>query len=523
LRAAGDDQVSSAFSVLGPEQEFFLIDKKYYEARPDLVACGRTVIGAPPAKGQQLEDHYFGTLPSRVLDCLQEVEWTLWRLGVPCTTRHCEVAPSQYELAPVFDRVAVAADQNLITMIVLREVAEKHGLVALLYEKPFAGVNGSGKHNNWSIITDKGENLLDPTANPEKQPKFLLTLAATLRAVDINGDILRAAIAVPGNEHRLGANEAPPAIISAYLGTQLNHLVETLAGQNPPPLEVFPRLDLAPGAGVLPTIPREQSDRNRTSPFAFTGNKFEFRAVGSSQNCSRPVAFLNAIVADSMLYVAELLEQRSAANGGRATPELVDQVTRELMAQHRRCVFEGNGYSREWAEEATNVRKMWHLRTLPEAVAQLRSEKNVALFSRLKIFSPAEIEIQQNTMYESYCKVIEIEGNVLREMADLHILPAAVAYKQTLLQTMDLQEENQRNYVQEVNRLISELIAESRNVRTVLEEAHGAGSLHDEAVFYRTRVVDANNQLRRVCDRLEGVIPAKSWPFPKYHEMLLLK
>ncbi len=419
--------------------------------------------------------------------------------------------------------MAVAADQNLMTMIVLQEMAEKHGLVALLYEKPFAGVNGSGKHNNWSLITNKGENLLDPTNNPQSAPKFLLTLAAVLRAVDLHGDILRSAIAVPGNEHRLGANEAPPAIISAYLGTQLNHLVEYLTGQNPPPMQPIPRLDLAPGAGVLPTIPREQSDRNRTSPFAFTGNKFEFRAVGSSQNCSRPVAFLNAIVADSLLYAAELLEQRRAANGDRVTPEMVDQVTRELLIQHKRCIFEGNGYSREWAEEATTVRKMWHLRTLPEAVAQLTSEKNVALFSRLNIFTPIELQIQQNTMYENYCKVIEIEGNVLREMADLHILPAAVEYKKTLLQTMDLQEENQRTYVSDVNRLISDLIADSRSLRSALEEAHHAGNLHDEAVFYRTRVVDANNQLRRVCDRLEVVLPANVWPFPKYHEMLLLK
>jgi glutamine synthetase len=470
-------------------------------------------------------------------------------LSIYQTTRHCEVAPSQYELAPVFDCVSVAVDQNLMLMMVLREVAEKHGLVALLYEKPFAGVNGSGKHNNWSIITDRGENLLDPTANPASKPKFLLTLAAVLRAVDLHGDLLRVAIAVPGNEHRLGANEAPPAVMSAYLGAQLNSLVESLTADmsdmnlvvDDPEYSAVPRLDLAPG--VLPTIPREPSDRNRTSPFAFTTNKFEFRAVGSSQNCGRPVTFLNAMVADSFLHIAHLLEEKKKKredcddmennvdmnSSGENTNHIANltrdviEVVKELFQQHKRCVFEGNGYSAAWVEEAVNVRKLWHLKTLPEAVAQLNSKKNICLFESLKIFSRVEVEIQQNTMYENYCKLIAIEGRVLKQMVDSQILPAAIQYKQLIQQTLDLKEEFQLGYFQKLNSTISLLIKGSHDIHKVLEEAESKETLHDEAVFFRSQVVEMNNTLRATSDFLETILPGEQWPFPTYHQILFSK
>lgn len=529
LRLLGDEKTSYCYSNLGCEQEFFVIDREFFMARPDLVNCGRTVLGALPAKGQQMEDHYFGSLDRRILAFMQDVEWRLWKLGVPSTTRHNEVAPSQYELAPIFERVSVACDHNMLMMEVLKETARDHGLACLLHEKPFAGVNGSGKHNNWSISTNLGENMQDPGQDPRQNINFVAFLAAVVRAVSIHGDLLRNAVAVPGNEHRLGANEAPPAIISIFMGTQLTELIDSLIADTGAPVKELTKQPskLILGSNSIPQLPRDASDRNRTSPFAFTGNKFEFRAVGSSQSCARPITILNTIVADSIDFVSAELE-KEAKNAGLKAPntDVINAVVTRILKEHRRAIFNGNGYSDEWRKEATDVRKLWHLKTLPEAVREFSSDKNVTLFERHGVLSKKEVLIQQATMFENYSKTIQIEAETEYNMVQSHILPAALEYKKTVVGSLDEKDPVQKEYLDRYSALISKVLT---GLNVLKEKKNLAKSLHDEdkafeqATLYRTEVYDSMTALRVVADELESLVDDKLWPFPKYSEMLFLK
>jgi len=523
LNLMGDKNVTSAYSNLGAEQEFFIVDRSFYLARPDLISCGRTVLGALPAKGQQMEDHYFGTLPPRVLAYLQDCERKLWKLGVPVTTRHNEVAPSQYEVAPIFEHINIAADHNMITMEILKETAQEHGLVCLLHEKPFAGVNGSGKHNNYSISTNTGENLMDPGKTPEKNTKFMVMLAAIVRAISLNGDVLRAAIAIPGNDHRLGMNEAPPAIMSCYIGDQLLRVVDAIVSENPNEQQAkLSKSFMSFPVNTLPDIPRDASDRNRTSPFAFAGNKFEFRAVGSSQNCARPVMMLNTIVADSVHALADQIEEGLKKNSN--AEEVTREVVKATLKEHQRAIYNGNGYSQEWRVEAKR-RGLLNLATTPEAINQLGHEKNLAMFERLGVLSRKELESFVHVNFENFSKHVAIEADTLYSMAHSYILPTALEYKQRLVTTLDQADPAQASlsaaYNAQVSALINALrvLAEARAKAKSFDEEH----LFEQATYYRNEVMDAMDKTRAACDSLEEAVDDKLWPFPKYSEILFLK
>jgi glutamine synthetase len=470
-----------------------------------------------------MEDHYFGTLPSRVLGYLQDVEKRLWKLGVPVTTRHNEVAPSQYEMAPIFEQVNVATDHNMLMMEVLKETAAEHGLACLLHEKPFAGVNGSGKHNNWSICTNTGENLMDPGKTPEKNTKFMVMLAALVRAISINGDLLRASIAVPGNDHRLGMNEAPPAIMSCYIGDQLLRVVEAIVSQNPDDQQVqLSRSFMSFPVSSLPDIPRDASDRNRTSPFAFAGNKFEFRAVGSSQNCARPVMLLNTIMADSIHIIADLIEQRLKTN--KNVEEVTREVVKATLIEHQRAIYNGNGYSQEWRDEAKR-RGLPNLATTAEAIKQMGAEKNIQLFEKLDILSRKELLSMQHVAFETFAKHVAIEADCTYSMANSYVLPVALEYKQRLTATLDAKDPAQAELLAEYSKHISALIVALKQLNAVrakakqFEEEH----LFEQAMFYRHEVMDAMAAVRSASDALEEEIDDKLWPFPKYSELLFLK
>lgn len=529
LRLLGDNQSTHVWTNLGVEQEFFVIDRGFYLARPDLISCGRTLQGAQPSKGQQMEDHYFGALERRILSFLQDVEWRLWKLAVPTTTRHNEVAPSQYEVAPIFEKSSLACDHNMLTMEILKETAREHDFICLLHEKPFAGVNGSGKHNNWSMSTNTGVNLMEPGHTPSQNTRFMVFLAAVVRAISIHGDVLRASIAVPGNDHRLGANEAPPAIISIFMGDMLTQAIDDLissvanvSGTTNTPQKQASTLQL--GVKALPNLPRDASDRNRTSPFAFTGNKFEFRAVGSSQSCARPVFFLNSIVAESLNVIADAIEAQR-----KLTPDMAPELAATLVAanflkEHKRVIFNGNGYSEEWKQEA-HRRGLWNLRTVPEALQQLASEKNVKLFEGLGILSKTELQVQQHTLYEIFCKSIAIESDTLLSMASSQILPVALEYKKNVTMAVDNTQQPQSDYLASLSNLVSKLIQAidtQKGVQLKAKTFH-EDQLHEQAAFYRNEVMEAMGNTRVVCDELEKMVDDRLWPFPKYSEMLFLK
>jgi len=520
LNLLGDNKATSAFAQLGIEQEFFIIDRGFYLARPDLVAAGRTLLGAVPAKGQQMEDHYFGSLNQRILCFLQDVEWRLWRLGVPVTTRHNEVAPSQHEMAPIFESISIACDHNMVMMDVLKETALEHNFVCLLHEKPFAGVNGSGKHNNWSIGTNTGDNLMDPGHSPAENVRFLLFLAALVRAISVNGDLLRVSIAVPGNEHRLGMNEAPPAIISIYIGDQLLQVVNDIindneSGSSSPAVFSW-------GVKSLPKFPKDASDRNRTSPFAFAGNKFEFRAVGSSQACARPAMVLNAIMSESLHYVADQVEKESKSK--KHLNEITQSIVKTIFTEHQRAIFNGNGYSQEWRDEAKR-RGLFNLPTLPDAVQQLTSPKNIKLFHDCKVLSEREVHSLQHVLYENYSKHQAVEADCLYSMVNSNIIPTALAYKKQLLDTLNTKESAQAEYLAQYDQMISKLISTTSLLNKVRREARNFGEdkLHEQAAFYRGPVYDAMCEVRLASDTIEEYVDDKYWPFPKYSEMLLLK
>ncbi|MFK7739672.1 MAG: glutamine synthetase III [Planctomycetota bacterium] len=523
LRVMGDERTGHVYPTLGCEQEYFLIDRDLYVLRPDLVATGRTLFGARPPKGQELEDHYFGSIPRRVLAFMQDSEQELWRLGVPVKTRHNEVAPSQFELAPIFERTTVASDHNMLTMEVLKQVAQRHGFHCCLHEKPYAGINGSGKHNNWAMSTDTGENLLEPGKSPEQNMRFIVVLAAVLRAVDRYADVLRASIGTAGNDHRLGANEAPPAILSIYLGEQLTEVMEGLIDGSGGKSRKGGTMQL--GVSTMPDLPRDATDRNRTSPFAFTGNKFEFRAVGSTQAPSKPMTVLNTIVADSLEYLAAEIEKRNKGSLETAVKEVVGEVFRE----HQRIVFNGNGYGEEWHAEAEK-RGLANVPNAVDALAAFGEKKNVELFDRLGVLSPRESESRMNIMFEAYSKAIAIEAQSALSIARTMILPAAQKTQRDVADSLSsaklhgLPVDKQSERLRDMTLLIEGLVTCIDELVSEFEQAEAfAGSEGEHARKYRRDVRPAMDRLREQADQLETMTDDAYWPLPKYRELLFLQ
>ncbi len=524
LRLLGDDRVQFVYPTLGCEQEYFLIDRDLSVLRPDLVATGRTLFGARPPKGQELEDHYFGAITPRVLAYMQECEAELWKLGVPVKTRHNEVAPSQYELAPIFERTTIAVDHNMLCMEVMKHVAMKHGFQCLLHEKPYQGINGSGKHNNWSMATDTSDNLLDPGRSPEQNMRFMVMLAAVMRAVDLHADLLRTTIAHAGNDHRLGANEAPPAILSIYLGEQLTDVVEAMIAGTGRGSE-RKRETMRLGVTVLPALPRDATDRNRTSPFAFTGNKFEFRAVGSSQACAKPNAVLNTIVAEALAHIATEVEKLK----GKGLEAAVNEVVVDLFKKHQRILFNGNGYAAEWHAEAQK-RGLPNFRNAVDAIANFASPKNLELFERFAVLSAKEAESRMNIMFESYSKAIAIEGQSALSLARTLILPSAqrtqgeVARSVGAAKGLGLDVKVQEKRLRELCARIEAFVLAIDELAHVFEHAEQhAGAPNEHAKTYRDKVVPAIVKLRDGADGLETMVDDADWPLPKYREMLFLQ
>ena len=524
LRTLGDDSTNFIYPTLGCEQEYFLVDRHLYLLRPDLVATGRTLIGAKPPKGQELEDHYFGSIPPRVLAFMQESEHELWKLGVPVKTRHNEVAPSQYELAPIFERTTIAADHNLLCMEVLKQVAGRHGFQCLLHEKPFAGINGSGKHNNWSMSTDSGENLLEPGSTPADNMRFMVVLAAMVRAVDLNADLLRCLVAGAGNDHRLGANEAPPAIISVYLGDQLSEIVDSLvAGTGGRSERRKDTMQL--GVTVLPPLPRDATDRNRTSPFAFTGNKFEFRAVGSSQAVARPNAVMNTIVADSLAFLADEIE-KAKGNGLEAA---VSEVVADCFRKHHRVIFNGNGYSEEWHTEAKN-RGLPNLVSAVDAISAFCDEKNIAMFEKFGVLTDKEAESRMNIHYEGYNKALAIEAQSLLSITNTVVLPAAqkhlgvVAEAVASAKAQGLAVTAQAQRLETTVQLVEQLCERVEDLGAKFERAEAMEETPaEQARVFHDDVFRVMNEVREAADGLETLVDDSLWPLPKYREMLFLQ
>lgn len=498
--------------TLGAEQEYFLIDKKFYLHRPDLLQTGRTLFGATPPKHQQLEDHYFGSIQQRVLNFMNEVEDELWRLGVPAKTRHNEVAPGQFELAPMFEDLNLAVDHNMLIMDTLRLVADRHGFVCLLHEKPFAGVNGSGKHNNWSINYGN-TNLLNPGNNPQQNAVFLTVLCGIIRAVDTHADMLRASVAHAGNDHRLGANEAPPAIISIYLGDQLNEVIENIEkGENSSKHKAGV---MQIGVDTLPNLPKDATDRNRTSPFAFTGNKFEFRAPGSSQSCSGPMTVLNTIVADSFDYIAEKLE--GFVGNEEAFNSELQKVLKDIIKTHKRVIFNGDGYTEEWKEEAAR-RGLPNAATTMDALRCLVNEKNINLFDKYGVYSKKELESRFEVFLEEYHRKIRIEGEIALNIVRNNILPAVIEeFKTELSAVKSATDAGITVGVDALKRNVELLGKGLEDLTEKTEKMEKAVTgLHEE-------ILEAMAELRAVVDRLEKVVSDTLWPLPKYREMLFIK
>ena len=520
--AAGVKQVHA---TLGCEQEYFLVEREQYEQRMDLALTGRTMVGANAPKGHQLDDHYFGTVPDRVLAFMAEVEARLFELGVPVKTRHNEVAPSQYEIAPTFENANIAVDHQMVTMQVLRAVARAHGFECLLHEKPFAGVNGSGKHNNWSMATDTGVNLLDPRDETHNNMQFLVFLAAVIRAVDMRADLLRASIASPANDHRLGANEAPPAIMSIFLGDMLTDILDQVESGSPKKTKSGGALDL--GASTLPQIPRHASDRNRTSPFAFTGNKFEFRAVGSTASVAWPNTVLNTIVAESLDFVASELEKKAGKNPSEAKLEsAVKVVLKDVLKKHRRVCFDGDGYSEAWHKEAAR-RGLPNLPSTADCLGVFASKSAKDLFAKYGVLSPRELEARHDVLVEHYNTVLAIEGRTLVQMVRTQVLPAALRAQEELASAVsttlaaDVDCADTQAELKSYVGMVDELRAAVRELESLAAKHHKDEV--SEMRFLRDHVVPAMSRTRAACDALERVTPADLWPMPTYAEMLLMK
>jgi glutamine synthetase len=514
---------ASVMATCGPEQEFFLIDQEFYYRRPDLLSTGRTLVGAKPPRGQELEDHYFGSIPDRVLAFMIEVERELYRLGVPVKTRHNEVAPGQFEMAPIYESANLAADHQQLMMIVLQKTARKYGLACLLHEKPFAGVNGSGKHLNWSMGTSSA-NLLEPGDTPHDNMQFLFFCTAVLRAVERHQDLVRASVAHAGNDHRLGANEAPPAIISVFLGEQLADVFEQIEKSGTATSSKSGDL-MGLGTPVLPHLPAHAGDRNRTSPFAFTGNKFEFRALGSSQSVSFPATVLNTIVAESIDEMCTALEAEVA--GGKDFEAALQGVIAGEIRRVKHIIFNGDGYSDEWQREAER-RGLLNLRTTLDALEMLGSEKNAALFEKYGVLSPRELESRAEIAFEQYFKTVNIEGETTAEIASTMVVPAAVRYLNDLLAAAErgaalgTDVSGLRRTVEKVNGLVNRLTAALDTLVEQNEEL-GGDTAHSKAYHMRDHIVPAMAAVRAAVDGLEKVVPDDFWPLPRYREMLFVK
>jgi glutamine synthetase len=520
-----DTGVSRVLTTVGPEQEYFLVDRELFYRRPDLVTCERTLFGARPPKGQQLEDHYFGAIPARVLKFMHEAEEELYRVGVPVKTRHNEVAPGQYEIAPLFETSHIASDHQMLLMEVLRRVADSNGLKALLHEKPFAGVNGSGKHNNWSMATDTGVNLLDPQDDTHTNLQFLVFLCAVVRSVDLHADLLRACVASAGNDHRLGANEAPPAIISIFLGEMLTDILDQVEKGLPKRTLRGGTLDL--GSRTMPQLPRHSGDRNRTSPFAFTGNKFEFRAVGSTHSVAWPNTVLNTIVAESLDEIASELEK---AVGNAPTPAKLQQAAmtmlKKLVKEHKRVLFDGDGYSEAWHKEA-DKRGLPHMRDSVDAFPVLKAKKTVDLFKKYGVLNKAEVESRFHITVEKWVKQLTIEAEMMATIGRTMILPAAMRHQKLLAETATATENVGVDTAQVMEALtrFAELAGDGRKALLALEDVlqHDGEDALKHAQHIRNKVIPAMQTMRRACDMLEMYTAADLWPLPTYRELLFLK
>jgi len=509
-------------STAGPEQEYFLIDRNFFFARPDLLNCGRTLFGAKPPKGQEFDDHYFGAIPDRVLAFMLEVERELFKLGVPVKTRHNEVAPGQYEIAPLFEFANVATDHQQLIMLTLKKVAEKHGMSCLMHEKPFAGVNGSGKHVNWSMGSASQGNLLDPGETPHENAQFLLFCAAVIRAVHLNQGLLRAVVASASNDHRLGANEAPPAIISIFLGDQLTDVFEQIKGGGAN--SSIPRGTLTVGVDTLPPLPKDAGDRNRTSPFAFTGNRFEFRAVGASQSISGPLVAMNTIVAESLDYCATELEKATGGDSSKLNSAL-QSLLADIMEKHGKVIFNGDGYSDEWHQEAEK-RGLLNLKTTADALPVLKEEPVRQLFEKYDVLSARELESRADTYLEQYILSIKVEANMTIEMARTLIFPAAIRYQNQLASTCAnlkmVGYEFDTDTLDKITELVKALQDSISDLETGLSK-HDFGSNVEEAKYYCDTVLSAMNFVRQYADELEGYVADDLWPLPTYQEMLFIR
>ena len=519
LRLFGNEDVKSVKTTVGPEQEYFLVDESVYNKRKDLIYTGRTLFGARAPKGQELDDHYFGAIKPRVAEFMKELNEELWKVGVLAKTEHNEVAPAQHEMAPIFTTTNIAADHNQMTMEIMQKVAKRHGMVCLLHEKPFAGVNGSGKHNNWSISTDTGINLLEPGETPSENAQFLLFLCAVIKAVDEYQELLRISVASAGNDHRLGANEAPPAIVSMFLGTDLSEIL--MAIENDEHLDVRQKELMRIGVHTLPKFPRDTTDRNRTSPFAFTGNKFEFRMLGSASSVSCANTVLNTSVAEELKQFADELE--SAVDFESALHELIKRVIKE----HKRIIFNGDGYDDSWLAEAER-RGLKNLKTTPDALAHMMDEKNVKLFTDHKVFTVPELASRHEVRLENYCKVINIEALTMLDMVRKDILPAMSSYSCELAdgaaKKAAFMPETDCSYEKDMVKSISALLgAAFRAVRKTEDDLLSSKSIEgfvELADFYKTTILDDMRALRIAVDELETIAPAEKWPYPSYGEML---
>ena len=511
LRWFGNESASRVFTTIGPEQEYFLVDRRLAEQRPDLLLTGRTLFGAPSPKGQELEDQYFGSIRQRILAFMMDLDRELWRLGIPAKTRHNEVAPAQFEMAPVFEPTSVGSDHNMLVMSTMRKLAPKHGLAFLIHEKPFAGINGSGKHNNWSMSTDEGENLLDPGTDPHANAQFLAFLIGVIRAVNVHADVLRASIADAGQDHRLGANEAPPAIMSIFLGSQLEDVIGQI--EQGAASRSKKGGSVALGVTSLPELPKDATDRNRTSPFAFTGNKFEFRAVGSSAPIYWPQTVLNTAVADSLKSLADALDGLTPGDFDGLT-----KVLSEIVKGNKQVLFEGNGYSEEWHAEAAR-RGLPNNPTTVDALPSLTTDKAKALFADFGVLSERELTARADINWERYVKVSNIEASCALDMAKTLILPAAVAYLGQL-SAAGPSSRGVTHMCEKVSSLADELVDAIHDLEHAQHEAHSAGSVIAEATAFKDHVIPAQAHLREVADELEAHVADDLWPLPKYRELL---
>ena len=520
LRLFGNTTAKYVRSSVGPEQEYFLISKEMYDARPDLRFTGRTLFGAKPPKGQEMDDHYFGAIKPRVASYMEELNEELWKLGIMAKTEHNEVAPAQHELAPIYTTTNIATDHNQLTMEIMQKVAEKHGLVCLLHEKPFAGVNGSGKHNNWSIATDEGQNLLSPGDTPHENAQFLLFLCAVIKAVDDYQDLLRISVATAGNDHRLGANEAPPAVISMFLGDELNAVLEAI--ENDAPYKGTEKTQMKLGVDVLPKFNRDTTDRNRTSPFAFTGNKFEFRMLGSSNSIACANIMLNAAVAESLKIYADRLE------GVQDFDTALHDMIKKTIKDHRRIIFNGNGYDDAWIKEATEVRGLLNYRTTADCMPHLLDKKNVDMLTSHKVFSVEELRSRCDIMLENYCKSVTIEANTMADMAKTQIAPAIEAFTADIARNAQNKKAfdpstpcgYETGIVKKLSSLTDTIAIKVEELENEVIALHDAENIVAESAMIRDRVLPKMCELRVACDEAETRTAKTYWPFPTYADIL---